>query len=74
MNIKELRELPDDKLADLYEDKKEAMYALRRDHSIGELKDTSQMTKTRRDIARIKLVQRERELAARIAATAAKEA
>jgi large subunit ribosomal protein L29 len=64
MKVRELREFDDDKLADLYEDKKEAMYALRRDHAIGELKDTSQIRNTRRDLARIHLVRRERELAA----------
>lgn len=68
MKIRELRLLEDEKLADLYEDKKEAMYALRRDHAIGELKDTSQIRTTRRELARIKLVQRERELAAETAA------
>jgi large subunit ribosomal protein L29 len=68
MKVRELRELDDEKLSDLYEDKKEAMYALRRDHAIGELKDTSQIRNNRRELARINQVRRERELAAASAA------
>lgn len=63
MRIKELRDLSDKQLSDLYEDKKQDMYKLRENHAIGELKDTSQIRKTRRDVARLLLVMRERELA-----------
>jgi large subunit ribosomal protein L29 len=68
MKVSELRQYDDEKLADLYEDKKQDMYKLRESHAIGELKDTSQIRATRRDLARIKMVQRERELAAQTTA------
>jgi large subunit ribosomal protein L29 len=68
MKVSELRQYDDDKLADFYEDKKQDMYKLRESHAIGELKDTSQIRVTRRDLARIKMVQRERELAAQTTA------
>ncbi|MCU0511301.1 MAG: 50S ribosomal protein L29 [Anaerolineae bacterium] len=64
MKIKELRALADDKLVDLYEDTRQEIYKLRENHAIGELKDTSQIQKVRRLVARIRLIQRERELAA----------
>ncbi|MGB1285665.1 MAG: 50S ribosomal protein L29 [Aggregatilineales bacterium] len=64
---RELRALDDEKLLDLFEDKKEALYMLRRDWVTGELKDTSQFGKARREIARILTILRERELAAEIA-------
>ena len=67
MWIGELREKENDELIDLYEDLKEALYRLRLQHATGELVDTTMFRKTRRDIARIMTVLRERELAAMIA-------
>jgi large subunit ribosomal protein L29 len=67
MQNSEIRALSDEKILDRIEDLKEAMYILRRDASTGELRDTNQFRQTRRDIARLKTVLRERELAAQIA-------
>jgi len=67
MHIMEIRSKTDDELIDELEDLKAAMYRLRIEHATGELKDTSQFKKTKRDIARILTVQRERELAAQVA-------
>lgn len=67
MKSRELRAKSDSDLLDLYEDKKEEMYMLRRDYVTGELKDTSRFKKTRRELARILTILRERELAAQIA-------
>jgi len=67
MFITEVRNLTTEELEDKLEDLKESMYKLRINHATGELKDTSQFQKTKKDIARIMTVLRERELAAQIA-------
>jgi len=64
MYIGELRRKQDDELVDLFEDLKETLYTLRINRGTGELVDTTQFRKTRRDIARVLTVLRERELAA----------
>ena len=63
MYIGELRKKQDDELIDLFEDLKESLYTLRINRGTGELVDTTQFRKTRRDIARVLTVLRERELA-----------
>ena len=67
MYVSELRKKQDDELIDMFEDMKEALYTLRINRGTGELVDMTQFRKTRRDIARILTVLRERELAAAIA-------
>jgi len=67
MYIQEIRALSDEDLLNLLEDKKEEMWVLRRDRITGELKDLNRIRYTKRDIAGIKTVPRERELAAKIA-------
>jgi large subunit ribosomal protein L29 len=67
MKSRELRELSDEQLLELYEDKKESMYRLRQNLASGELKDTSEVALTRREVARILTILRERELAAELA-------
>jgi large subunit ribosomal protein L29 len=64
MFASELRQKSDQDLVDLYDELKEELYRLRLNHATGELIDTSQFRKVRRDIARIRTVMRERELAA----------
>ena len=64
MYITELRAKQDDELVDLFEDLKESLYTMRINRGTGELVDTTQFRKTRRDIARVLTVLRERELAA----------
>lgn len=67
MFANELRALTNDQLIDRYEDLKETLYKLRLNRSTGELVDTSEFRKTRRDIARVMTVLRERDLAAALA-------
>ena len=67
MQASELRAKTDDQLFDLYEDLKEELYQLRLNHASGELVDTSEFKQTKRTIARLLTVLRERELAAEIA-------
>jgi len=64
---RELRAKSDDELEELFEDKKADLYTLRINLVSGELKDTSAIKSTRREIARIQTILRERELAAAIA-------
>jgi len=64
MLIDELRMKNDEDLLDLYEDLKEELYVLRLNHATGELVDTSQFKKTKRTLARVLTIMRERELAA----------
>jgi len=69
----ELRGKTDDQLFDMYEDLKEEVYRLRLNHATGELVDTSQFKQTKRTIARLLTILRERELAAQIAETEAND-
>jgi large subunit ribosomal protein L29 len=66
MNAQEIRALSDEKILDAIEDKKHEMWILRRDTVTGELKDSNAVRKTRREIARLKTILRERQLAAQI--------
>jgi large subunit ribosomal protein L29 len=61
MNIRELRQLADDKLVDTLEDQKEAMFNLRFQKGFGQLEDPNALRRARRDIARILTVMRERQ-------------
>lgn len=63
MKSRELRALSDEKLLELYDDKVQSLYHLRLEKMTGELKDTSMFRKTRREIARILTILRERQLA-----------
>ncbi len=67
MKSRELRKLSDEKLVELYEDKKQDLYVMREQRRTGELKDTNALRRTRRDVARILTIQRERQLAAALA-------
>jgi len=64
MDIREVRKLSDEALANEYEDQKEAMFNLRFQKAAGQLEDTNAMRRTRRHIARILTVMRERQIAA----------
>jgi len=66
MNAQEIRAMSDEKILDAIEDKKHEMWILRRDTVTGELKDSNAVRKTRREIARLKTILRERQLAAQI--------
>jgi large subunit ribosomal protein L29 len=62
MDIKEIRELNDDGLRDALEDQREAMFNLRFQKAFGKLEDQNAIRLTRRTIARILTVMRERSL------------
>lgn len=66
MYIKEIRGMETDAILDTIEDLKVEMYTYRIQKETGELKDTTAFRKTRRDIARLRTVLRERELAAQV--------
>jgi large subunit ribosomal protein L29 len=63
MTLAEIRAMSDEEIMDAIEDKKAALFAFRRDRVTGELKDTNVPTYARRDVARMKTILRERELA-----------
>jgi large subunit ribosomal protein L29 len=67
MYVDEIRKKNDDELIDMFEDLKEQLYKLRLNRRTGELVDTTQFRRTRRDVARVLTVLRERELAAAVA-------
>lgn len=64
MYIDEIREMSTEDILDAIEDAKVEMYTYRVQKETGELQDTTLFRKTRRDIARLKTVLREREIAA----------
>lgn len=68
MDVRELRAMSDEQLLDELEDLKEAQFKLRIQASSGQLENENVLRHTRRDIARVKTVMRERQLAAEITA------
>ena len=62
--IRELRAKDDEALLDMFDDLKEELYVLRLNKSTGELIDTTEFRKTKRTLARVLTILRERELAA----------
>jgi large subunit ribosomal protein L29 len=62
MDIREIRGWSDEKLLDELEDHKEAMFNLRFQKAFGQLEDQSAIARTRRIIAQIKTIIRERQL------------
>lgn len=62
MDIREIRELSDEKLLDELEDQKEAFFNLRFQKAFGQLEDFNSLKNTQRTIARIKTIIRERQL------------
>ncbi len=63
MQARELRLLTDDELAARLDDAYEELFRLRQNWYIGQLDDNNRLTAVKRDIARIKTIIRERELA-----------
>ena len=64
MNATELRGLTDGELQAKLDETYEELMNLRFNLSIGQQKDTNRLKQVKRDIARIKTIQRERQLAA----------
>lgn len=65
MTPAEIRNMNTSELVKLLEEKKRTLMNLRFQNALGELKDTSLLQKTKRDIARINTILRERELGIR---------
>jgi large subunit ribosomal protein L29 len=63
-SVKELRELTRDELVARAAELKQTLFDLRNKHSTGVLDSTADLEKTKREIARILTVAREKELAA----------
>lgn len=64
MKASELRSLDEDKLKEMVEDSHKELFNLRFQKVTGKLTNTARFRQVRRDIARIKTILRERELAA----------
>lgn len=62
MKINEVRELSTTELNEKVYSLKEELFNLRRKKAVGQLEDLSQIKKVRKDIARVLLVLREREM------------
>lgn len=68
MQAFELRDLSDAELTARLDETKQELFTLRFQRESGQLEDMSRIRKTRREVARIMTVIRERELAAELAA------
>ncbi len=66
MNVSEVRKLGDDDLQKELNSKKNSLMRLRFEKAGGQLKDTSQLGRTKRDVARIMTVIRERQILAEL--------
>lgn len=62
MTPSELRERTDDGLRELEEELQNELFRLEMQHQTGQLQETSRLKETRRSIARVKTILREREL------------
>ncbi len=67
MDVREMRDLTDEAVLNELEDLKEAMFRLRLQQSSGQMENTNVLRSTKQDIARLKTVLRERQLAAQVA-------
>ena len=65
MDIKALRELDDNKLAETLAEKRVELFGMRFKHATAQLENTQQLPSVKRSIARILTVQRERQMGAK---------
>lgn len=63
MHAFEIRNLTDDEIATKLEEAYEELFNLRFQFAIGQIKDPNQMTRLKRDIARMKTILNERRVA-----------
>ncbi|MFP4135436.1 MAG: 50S ribosomal protein L29 [Candidatus Acetothermia bacterium] len=61
MRPAEIRDMTDEELQEKAGELKEKLFNLRFQKSTGELDNTAELKKTKKDIARVKTIQRERE-------------
>ena len=62
MKASELRDRSDDGLRELEQQLQDELFRMKMQHQTGQLQETSRLKETRRDIARIKTILRERDL------------
>ncbi len=62
MKTAEIRELPSEELQTRLDEVKEELFNLRFQHATGQLENYSRLGQLRRDVARLRSIQREREL------------
>jgi large subunit ribosomal protein L29 len=74
MKTKEIREKSDEAIKVDLSERRKHLFDLRSQGVTEKLEDPTQLRKTRKDIARIKTIQRQRKIAAETAAKAAKKA
>ncbi len=60
----DIRKLSDEQILDAIEDQKEALFNLRFQNASGQMEDVNAIKRTRRDLARLQTILRERNLAA----------
>ena len=65
MTAAELRVLSDEELENELKDQVDDLFGLKFQQILGQLEDTTRIKKTKKDIARIKTIMRERELGIR---------
>ncbi len=63
MYASEIRDMSDEQILDAIEDNKEALFNLRFQAASGQLEDPNTLRRTRRDLARLNTILRERQLA-----------
>ncbi len=66
MKAQEIRAMSDNAVMDAIEDQKLAIFNLRFQRATGQLEDTNAMRRAKRDLARLKTILHERQLAARL--------
>lgn len=68
LDIRNVREMSDDQILDAIEDNRQEMWQLRLDLATGELRDANLFNVNKKNLARLKTVLHERQLAAQLAA------
>ena len=63
MKAREIREMTEEEILNALEDQQEGMFNLRFQKASGQLEDTNTPRRTRRDIARLKTILRQKQLA-----------
>jgi len=67
MKAREIREMTEEEILNALEDQKEAMFNYRFQKASGQLEDTNMPVRPRRDIARLKTILRQKQLAKELA-------
>lgn len=73
MKSREIREMTEEEILNALEDQKEAFFNLRFQKASGQLEDTTVPRRTRRDIARLKTILRQKQLAKEVAGKGGKQ-